>query len=38
MIDAHALLAFAVSPLARLGVLDIAVIVIYFAMGIWSGF
>jgi SSS family solute:Na+ symporter len=32
------LLAFAASPLARLGGLDIAVIVIYFAMVIWIGF
>ena len=36
--DAHSLLALAVSPLARLGALDIAVIVIYFAMVIWIGF
>jgi len=32
------LLAFAASPLAHLGALDIAVIVIYFAMVIWIGF
>jgi solute:Na+ symporter, SSS family len=38
LIDARALLALAVSPLARLGALDIAVIVIYFAMVIWIGF
>src|SRR3954466_13476795 len=38
LIDAHSLLALAVSPLARLGALDIAVIVIYFAMVIWIGF
>ena len=31
-------LALAESPLARLGALDIAVIVIYFAMVIWIGF
>ena len=37
-IDAHSLLALATSPLARLGALDIAVIVIYFAMVIWIGF
>ena len=37
-IDAHTLLAFAASPLARLGVLDITVIVVYFAMVIWIGF
>ncbi|MDE3186477.1 MAG: sodium/solute symporter, partial [Acidobacteriota bacterium] len=33
-----ALLAFAASPLARLSPLDIAVIVIYFAMVVWIGF
>ncbi|MGO9937034.1 MAG: sodium:solute symporter family protein [Terracidiphilus sp.] len=33
-----ALLAFAASPLARLSLLDIAVIVIYFGMVIWIGF
>ena len=38
LVDAHSLLALAVSPLARLGALDIAVIVIYFAMVIWIGF
>ena len=38
LINAHSLLALAASPLARLGVLDIAVIVIYFAMVIWIGF
>src|SRR3569833_880382 len=37
-IDAHTLLAFAAAPLARLGVLDITVIVVYFAMVIWIGF
>jgi solute:Na+ symporter, SSS family len=38
LVNAHSLLAFAASPLARLGALDIAVIVIYFAMVIWIGF
>src|SRR3569833_2230536 len=38
LVDAHSLLALAVSPLARLGARDIAVIVIYFAMVIWIGF
>jgi solute:Na+ symporter, SSS family len=38
LIHLPALLAFASSPLARLNGLDIAVIVIYFAMVIWIGF
>ncbi|WP_338042572.1 sodium:solute symporter family protein [Occallatibacter savannae] len=38
LINAHSHLAMAASPLARLGALDIAVIVIYFAMVIWIGF
>lgn len=38
LIDVHSYLAMAASPLARLGALDIAVIVIYFAMVIWIGF
>jgi solute:Na+ symporter, SSS family len=33
-----AFLAFADSPLARLGTLDIAIVAIYFAMVIWIGF
>lgn len=38
LMHAASLLALAETPLARLGGLDIAVIVIYFAMVIWIGF